>query len=419
MKILCLISILLLFPALSINALTMEEAVKLALDNNPRIKEKQHVYDAQGHRVKSEKADFLPDLDLNYSYTSQDNVQSYQTRNSSIASVEMSLNLFNGFIDTNELKEAGSLLDAYFYQKKSVEADVIFEVKSACIEVFRAGKNLEVAREAVELLERQKKEAELFYREGLFAKNDVLKVEVELASARQKLLRAESALKTAGDELERAMSFHMGDEKLEETPIVENTEPDYNKLYTLMMNSRSELKYLEAFKEAKRFAAAGTKGEYLPTVDISLTYNQLGDSASPTGREGRYDNETKAMLTAEWELGDRLKKRHDVRAEELDIRIVEAQIGNLKDELALQLKSAMEDYRLANGRMELADRATGQAKENYRITNSQLRQQMATTTDMLLSRVALSRARNDYNSALYDIQLAVVTIERVVESFSP
>ena len=407
-----------LFVATPLSALTMDEAVELALKNSHQIREQKELYHASAYRLKSAKGGYYPDLNLNYTYTKLDNFLSFQTGESSVASIKAEYNLFNGFMDRNDIKASASLVDAKLYQKKAVEADVVLEVKIAFINLLRAQKNQDVAQEAVNLLESQKRDVKLHYREGLVAKNEVLKVDVELASSTQALLVSESNAKIAAHVLERVMGVKIesdaGMEAFEETRIVM---PEYEDLLSSMITHRSELKYMKAVKQSKDFNRKSAKGEYLPTVDLSFSYSKFGDTSSPSGRAGLHDYEKRTMVEVEWALADGVKKRHNVRAAEADLRAVDAQLKNLEAELTLQLKRSIEDYKLARGRVNVAKKAIKQAEENYRITDNQFKQRMATSTDVLDARVFLSRAKNDYNNAFYDLQAAMAAIERVEESF--
>ena len=414
-NILILISIFLTGTA---HALTMDEAVDLTLKNNNKIKAYAQKEKSQHYQVKASKSEFLPNLDLSYSYTKLDEASAFQDKESSTASIEASYNLFNGFIDSNKVDEARSLLHAYEYERKAVEADIIYSVKIAYIEVLRARKGVQVERETVELLKKEKKDAVFFYREGMAAKNELLKVEVELASARQKYLVSKSRLVTAIDRLSRFTGVTFNNEvDISDLSHEKEISKNYQKLRGSEPEKRSELKYLQAFRQSKEYTLKSARGEYLPTIDLSFSQSSFGDSTSPSGRSGD-DDETRAMVTARWELFDMVKKSPATKAIMSEISAISARIEDLKDELKLQLSSAIEGHGLAVGRIEVAGKGVELAKENYRITSNQFRQQIATSTDLLDAGIALSRAKNDYNNARYDLHEAIVKIERVEESYS-
>ncbi|MGA6993910.1 MAG: TolC family protein, partial [Candidatus Deferrimicrobiaceae bacterium] len=72
-------------------------------------------------------------------------------------------------------------------------------------------------------------------------------------------------------------------------------------------------------------------------------------------------------------------------------------------------------YGVSAGRITLSRKSVEQAEENYRITESQFRERVATAADLLDARVFLTRARTEYNAASYDLGLSLAALERVVE----
>jgi outer membrane protein TolC len=400
------------------HSVTMEEAVSLALANNHRLRDSRQRTEAQERRVDSGKAPFWPELEATYRYDRQEEVFSFfQTRDTSTFTAEVRYNLFRGFSDVNTLNAARSTLDAARYEQKAAEADVVLEVKRAYIDLLRVRKSLEVARESVELLERQRRDAELFYRGGLTAKNEYLKVEVELASARQDLLRAESAARVARKGLGRVIGAPVGEEEpIGEIAFGEPAGLDEAALAPPMLERRSELRVLEAQRQARERARDSIRGGYLPSVDLSVAHSRFGEMFAFEGREDPlFDSDTSAMVEAKWSLFDGFRKRSDILAESAEIRAIEERIRDTEEDLRLQLRTAIEEYRVAAGRIVLARKSVEQAEENYRITQSQFRERVATAADLLDARVFLTRARTESNNAFYDLGLSLAILERVVE----
>jgi len=397
-------------------ALSLDEAVRLALDHSYKAKDQARQAESGSERVKSGKAPFMPALDLSYSFSRRDNVFFFQTKDASTLTAEISYNLFNGFSDLNTLKSTKSLHEAALYQKKAVEADVVLQATRAFTELLRARKNLEVTLEAVELLERQVRDVSLYYREGIVAKNEQLKVEVELASARQDHLKADSRTREARRTLELLTGIEVAVDSLEEqAPYPEVIPIDLDLLDEKMIENRSEIQFLKAQRRAREFSKKSIRGAYYPSVDLRFTHSRYGDSPAPTGRDNIFDTETVGAVEAEWNLFDGFRRRHRILSEESEIRALDERINNTTLELRLQLNQAVEGYRVSSGRLEVARKAIEQAEENYRITDNQFRQRVATSTDLLDARVFLTRAKNDYNNSLYDMYLAIAEIERVME----
>jgi outer membrane protein TolC len=86
-----------------------------------------------------------------------------------------------------------------------------------------------------------------------------------------------------------------------------------------------------------------------------------------------------------------------------------------KANMSLQLKNALENFDLAKASLTSAESELESAQENYRITQNQFKQKVATNTDLLDARVMLTRAENTYNNAKFDIHRAVADVERIIE----
>jgi outer membrane protein TolC len=409
--------IFLLFWSVQTESLTIREALKLSLENNHRIKEFQNLSEAQRNRVDSERAAFWPKVDLSYRYERNENTFFFQTNDASIFTAEITYNLFNGFTDISTLKATQSELDASRHEQKAVEADIMLETKKAYIEVLRARQRLGVADEAVRLLERQRHDAELFFRSGLTAKNDLLKVEVELASARQDLLLAESNLLVTRKALERMIGVPIkGEEAIEDIDYSREPDIEEEALFQEMFERRSELKFLKSQKQSREYTRDSIKGEYYPSIDFSFIHSQFGETFAFEGRDDPlFDSDSRAVITAQWNLFDGFKRKNDIRSEASEILAITERIRDTEDDLRLQLMRAIEGYRVSSGRLKVAQTAIDQAQENYRITENQFRQRIATTTDLLDARFLLTRAQLEYTNALSVMYLSIAAIERVVE----
>jgi outer membrane protein TolC len=418
------IGFLLIFMVLSggVNAfgLTLEDAVRMALENNHRIKQFGYLHDSAEANVGTSRAGFLPLVDLRYTYTEREDPVVFGGEHSHRYTAEATYNLFNGLADFYGVKSAKSNAQAASYNRKAVVADVVLAAKEAYIRVLRAKSLLETARESVELLERQRNDAELFYREGLFAKNDLLKVEVELASARQELVVAEGNRRISRSSLERVISERISEEEVltdfEELPSMDDL--TFEALKEEMLGRRSELRYLKSLKEVQKFSASSIRGGYIPAVDLAITYEKFEDSGSFAGADLSVED-TRAIVNARWNIFDGFSKYHRMREAKYQARSFDEELKDTEQEMVFQLREAMEQYEVAEGTLDVAKTAVAQAEENYRVTENQFRERAATTTDLLDARTFLTRARVQYSTALYDIHIAASRIERVLERGVP
>ncbi len=72
------------------------------------------------------------------------------------------------------------------------------------------------------------------------------------------------------------------------------------------------------------------------------------------------------------------------------------------------------DCEVAKKNIATASKALDQAQENWRITNVQYQQQVATSTDVLDARTFLTQADTNYYNSVYGYLSAVAELNRVV-----
>jgi len=397
-------------------AITMDQAVESALKNNFEILASQHKAESSRYTANSAKTPYLPQLDAKYSYLkSSENAYVVEDELSTF-SLSLGYNLFNGFSDKFTVKAAESAYKAEQYNTEAVKQDVALSVKKAYINVLATLDGIKVAEKAVQLLENQLKDVSLSYEVGYVAKNEVLKVEAELASSRQSVLSAKSGYKIAVFNLEKIIGMDLSaDEQFEEIADYTGSISDIDTLKTEMFNNRSELKYLSELINAKQYKIKSTNGGYLPKVNLGAAYYSYGKDFEPTDRGYTYDNETVLSLTVNMNLFDGFNKYNTSKSLQADKMYMMYMLRNTKSDMTLQLKNAVENLDLANASLNTAEKELASAQENYRITQNQFKQKVTTNTDLMDARVMLTRAENTYNTAKFNIQRALADIERIVE----
>lgn len=409
----------LLSPAQQLQALTMDEAVNAALQNHQRIAQFRAEADQSHATVGTTRAAFLPRIDLSYDYRKSDQDPFSFGQESSTLALGASLNLFNGLADYHSYHAAKQRATAANYQLQGIIADIVLETRQNYIEVLRAEQSAATAAEGVLLLESQKRDADLQLKYGVIARNDLLRVEVELSSARQDLLQAEGNLQIARRQMERMINRPLAEsEKLDNASISSllsnewGAAEDYRQQ---LLDQRSELNYLRHLLQAAALDRQASKGGFLPSIDLSARHEEYGDSLAPTGRDNSFDDDNLLLLSANWNLFNGFADSKAVSAAEARRRSAAALLHDTEATLILQLQTALQKARIAQGRLLEAQSGVSQAEENYRVSENRFTQQQATTVDLLDAQFLLTRARNLQVNAQYDLYLTSAVLQRVLE----
>ncbi len=306
------------------------------------------------------------------------------------------------------------------WQHKSTTADTVLEVRKAYIEVLRTSQNLDTARRSLQLLERQHRDASLRLEQGLIARNDLLRVAVEMATAKQNVVAVLGELVVARQKLSRSMGTPLGDDDALAGVTVRNTVPgEVKDLQEEMLTSRSELKYLQSLLAAQKAEHKAVYGEMLPDVDLSYSYDTSGNHLFPESSDSGYDSEVVTMVEASWTLFRGFKARHELAARHQEVLAIKEEIRATEDRLLVQLSSSLEGYKTARTNLETAQASLELAEENYRVNETRLKAQVATTVDLLDAQEFLTRARNEEVKAQYDLYTAEAVIDRVLERNNP
>ncbi len=399
-----------------VQALTINEAVNDALRYNPRVHQFVELENAAGARADQARAPFWPRIDANYSYWRGDRDPSLNSRELSLAETSAGYNLFNGGSDWFRLHEAKHRASAANYQRRSTVADIVLETKQAYIEVLRTSRTVATERKSVELLEQQRHDTQLRLEQGLVARNDLLRVEVVLATARQLLSIAVGRHEISRQALALALGRPVGqDEEVTDLSLEPALPGPMDGLHQEMFVNRSELKFLNSLLAAEVAGRKAVRGDLLPDIDLVLSYDRFGNDALPEPGDADYDSESRAIVRATWTLFSGFDTRYELVGREHEIRARQQEIKATEDRLTLQLQTALEAFRVSGENLATASAAAVQAEENYRVNENRYRANIATTVDLLDAQEYLTRARNEKVKALYDLHLSAAAIERVLE----
>lgn len=398
------------------SALTIDQAVNDALKYNPQIQQFFEFENAAISRSDQAEAPFWPRIDAGYRYWSGDRDPALDSKALSLVDTSASYNLFNGGSDWFSLQEAKHLASAANYKYQSIVADVILAVKDAYIRVLRAERTVETESKSVELLEKQRNETQLRLDQGLLARNDLLRVDVEMATAQQILEVAKGRFEIARNTLARTLGRPLGGQEVMSELTLEPVAPEPDEeLSKEMFARRSELKFLYSLLDAQKAGKKAVQGDLLPEVDLVLSYDRFGNHGLPQTSDTDYDSDSRAILQASWTLFSGFDTRHELVGREHEIRARQNEVKATEDELTLQLQTALEAFRVSERNLATAETAELQAEENYRVNDNRYRANIATTVDLLDAQQFLTRARNERVKALYDLHLSAVVIERVLE----
>jgi outer membrane protein TolC len=373
--------------------LTLEEAVRLALERNERAQIATEQSAAANARVDRARSIFFPDVTITGTYTRQPDNESGRSPEEFFSSAALQLTLLDmrAFpLYRAALREA----EATALESEDQRRLVAFEAADAYLLTLGVQQVSEAARRRQSLAQRTREEAEVRFKAGLVSSNDVTRATLELATAEQAATRAAGDAQTALLELAYVVGAPV------EAPLagVEGMLPesiqtgvDAEALARRAAEHRPDLASSIKRLESAQASAAEPLWRWVPTLSLTGRYVRRN-----TQDIAGFPEDWSATLGATWFLFDG-GERFAERAE----RNALARIAALTRD-ATARRVAL-DVRTALVALEIADAAVRQAT-----VGADVARKNAAETDVLY-RQGLARALEvaDANVRLFEAEVAL------------
>ena len=320
------------------------------------------------------------------------------------------LPIYNGGKISGAIKKAKA---GYLYSEQGVQKaynDMRSTVTNGYFDMLQADNMQKLGRESVERLADHLKNVEAQYEVGVVAKVDVLRSQVELANAKQSLIKAENAYQIAEANLNRIVGLPM-DTTLKLDNILVYTPYDNDMQYCLDYAAmhRPELEQakqnVEAAKGALRVAISG----HMPQINASASQNWK-DNNWPGDENGNWAVGVTVNLNI-FDSGVTVSKIHGAEA---DLAKAHETYRDTVDAVNLDVRSNYLNLREAEKRIDTTKLAVSQAEEDYRIAQLRYMNGVGTNTDVLDAQVALTDAKTNYLQAMYDYNTCKTNLETAI-----
>jgi outer membrane protein len=411
--------------------LSLEDAVKIALKNNPTIQEADAYADAARHGIAVAKAGYLPQVNFSEGFTRGNNPvyvfgSLLTQRQFTDANLDIGLlnvpppldNFRTAFTASVPLYDFGrtsrKITDARLGASSTREAshrtrqEVMFEVINAYLNGLLAREHVLVAQAAVKMTQADLAQARARQEQGLAVPSDVLSAQAQLAQAQEDLIRAKNAVEIAQASLNVAMGLPEDAStqtvgKLAETKFENQGLPN---LQQEALKVRPD--YLQTLLgvEKAQNGVSSARGEFMPRVDLLGSWETDNQTFASRGGNNWIAG---AMLTFNIFNGGASRARvAESRARE---RQAEAMRSRMESVVRLQVREAYLNLNAAHERVEVSRDAAKQAQESLRILRNRYQAGLATIMDVLKAETMHATAQNNHLNALYDYRLAYAALE--------
>ena len=429
---------------------TLEESVRLALDNASELKQQHEIMLKSKSEIKRARSPFFPKLDFSFGAAYNSYATQYSTifqklylydestfsrvtppefvyfpvttlsRGSGVENYTARLTLTQPIFTWGKLTGAyrisrlqGEIEDNNFSKQ---EFEVKFQVNQLFYSVLLTDRLITVMDESIKQLEAHVKNTEILYEAGVVKKYDLLRARVQLASIRPNLIKLKNSREITLKNFGRITGVSPESGIVLKGGLEYSTDSlDRTILLEKMLSAKPELKVLEGQKKVAeqllKIQQAGNK----PTLSLAGNYQYQGGGGGTFS--GRSNNEWKddwnAVLSLSLPLFNGFETQASVRKAKADIGAITENIANLKKLLAIELESALLQLTESEEMIKAQDDNVLQAKEGLELAKIQYAEGVLSSLEVLDAEVSLSKAKSDYYNAVYNFIMAKTKIKKL------
>ena len=406
----------------------LSQTIEAALKANLELQRSKDEVDAATAARSARATEFFPTLNARYGYIKRDQptTQALGTQGGQVVDVlvnpedeynfvtSFSQPIFTGFALYNQYKIAGLGLDIAEFTEKLTRQDVILDAKNAYFLILKAQKLMDVADETVKQIAAQKDVAENMYQVGMSPLNDLLQSQVQLANAKQALITAKNNLDLTKSQFNTLLRRQVNspvsvEDILDFTPWVQSIEDCLSQA----KNNRLEIQVTDLEIQIAEKDYKLSQRDFFPSVNLVGTWTKRGTDWDVDGGEGISDKDFwDIRATATWDFWQWGRTRYGVKEKLSRLSQAKLRKQQILDNIDLEVKQAYLKTQEAQKNITTIEKAIEQAKENLRITEERYKEQVSTTTDVLVAQTLLTETMTNYYNALYDFKIAKAILYR-------
>jgi outer membrane protein len=310
----------------------------------------------------------------------------------------------------NRYLAAGKTASASQANSLSTREQVILLTVSQYIGTLRAVANVRASQSRVELAQALYDQASDLQKEGVGTGIDTLRANVELQNEKQRLLEAENDRETALYGLSRLLNLDPRQkiELADSLSFFDTPQPEVENSIDSALADRQEWKALASQLKAAEFQKKAAWDSRLPTVRFDGTFAYVGTSGNTTLPTYTYQGSVNLPLFT----GGRI--RAEVASADLEIRKFEEQRADLRNQIALEVKTALLNLDSARNEVQVANLGVQLSKEEVDQARDRFKAGVANNIEVIQAQDSLSRANDNQIAALYRFNQARADLARSI-----
>jgi len=414
--------------------LTLDEAIKLGVAESKNLKyDKSRIANADS-KVDQAKDNQLPSLSVYGNYT----------RNSNITPLIFPLSLPGGGFENltvypnipnnysfhagvGEVLYAGGRtkygIQSSEYMQRALQldaekdkTDIILNIVNAYYNLYKAQASARFVNENIKQVQQHLTETQSFEQNGLAVHNDVVRIQLQLSNVQLAKIDIEDNIKVADYNLDVMLGLAENtqlviDSNINATARALKSYPEYLQAAN---SNRNDVKAYDMRLKAAQAGISAAKGYNMPVLSVQGEYLDANPNQRIFPPAEKFQYTWDAGITLSYDLRGAYTAKHQVADATTQMEETKNMMDGLSDQIKMEVNQAYIGYQESLDKIDLSQKAVGQAEENNKLMTSRYNNHVAVLSDLLdastlllQSKVNLALAKADSEVAFNNLQKAI------------
>jgi len=426
-------------------SLTINQAIETGIQNSKALRTSQFKVDAADARASEMNTLRLPSLKVNGSYTRLSTVDPtiipfpasgivddpatghvtliptlYQFGanlvNSYGVKATLQQPLFTGGKISGASNAADYLSDATKEDYKKDKADILYTIKAAYWNLYRANEFKRFVDENVNQIKSHAKDAENLMKQGMLTSNDLMKVQVQLSDALVRQIDATNGVKMAMYALNNTLGLPLGTEiELASTiQIGDRAWDPADQLVELALTKRPDVLGMNARVEAGSSGLTSARGGWWPQIYLIGNYNYMRPNPRIFPTVDQFDKTWDVTLSVSFDIWNWWQTGYQANQAQAQLAQAQEGLSMIKDGVMLEVTQSYLGVNQAKERKAVSEEGVKQAEENYRVMDDKYKLGMTQNSELLDAEVMLLQAKLNLTQSLVDYELSMARLSKAI-----
>ncbi|QYS86094.1 TolC family protein [Flavobacterium oreochromis] len=318
-----------------------------------------------------------------------------------IGQANASLPIFAGGKIRNSIQATENLYLAEKAKSSNIKEDVSLKVIEYYAQLYRSLKSVELISDNIKGAEQRVKDFTNMERNGIIARNDLLKAQLQLAKIKLSLQEANKNVNITNYALTTLLNLpeghHIGIDEHQfdgQSPISKTiVEQD-------ALENRKDLEILSYLQKANENNVKVAQSGYYPKIGLSAGYIAMSlqnviDVTNAINVGGGISYDLSSLYKTSKEVKTAKNKAEEIKLTQ----------SLLKEGIKIQTQQSIENFNLAQNQNKVYQQAIEQATENYRIVKDKHDNGLATATELIDADVEQLNAKINYANSRANVLL--------------